>query len=87
MNKNPAFSFLVAAFLFAGFTSAFAADPAPNGIDLELRATLAEQGFPGRIESTLEKHLGRPVDPANAALGRLLFFDKFAATPTLRPSG
>src|SRR6476660_2471717 len=46
-------------------------------VDQELRSVLALQGFTGRVESTLEKRLGRPLDPAKAELGRLLFFDKF----------
>jgi len=29
------------------------------------------------VESTLEQRLGRPLDPAKANLGRLLFFDEF----------
>jgi cytochrome c peroxidase len=37
---------------------------------------LAAAGFTGSIESTLEARLGRPLDPALADLGRLLFFDK-----------
>ena len=55
----------------------FAADAAPESLDRELRSVLAKQGFTGRVESTLERRLGRPVDPAKAELGRLLFFDKF----------
>ena len=40
------------------------------------RARSPAPGSPGRIESTLEKRLGRPVDPELATLGRDLFFDK-----------
>ena len=74
MKIDPRLSFVLAGLVFAGFTNAFAADPAPKGIDQELRAALAGQGFTGRVESTLEKRLGRPLDPAKAELGRLLFF-------------
>jgi len=48
-----------------------------ENVDRELRSVLATQRFTGRVESTLEKRLGRPLDPAKAELGRLLFFDKF----------
>jgi len=46
------------------------------GIDRRLAAALVRAGFTGRIESRLEARLGRPIDPARADLGRLLFFDK-----------
>ena len=45
-------------------------------IDRRLAIALANEGFTGRIESTLTERLGRPIDPALADLGRLLFFDK-----------
>ena len=41
----------------------------------ELRGHLEERAFTGRIESTLEERLGRPVDQDLAEIGRLLFFD------------
>ena len=47
--------------------------------DRELQAVLRRAGFTGRIESTLEQRLGRPIDPELADLGRLLFFDKIGA--------
>ena len=51
-------------------------DPAVlAALDEELRVKLAEREFTGRIESTLEARLGRPVDPRLAEVGRLLFFD------------
>jgi len=50
------------------------------GSDRHLSARLAQvlnqQGFTGRIESTLETRLGRRVDEDLANLGRLLWFDK-----------
>src|SRR5436309_1278093 len=46
------------------------------GIDRRLAAALVRAGFTGRIESRLEARLGRPIDPARADLGRLLFFDR-----------
>lgn len=47
-----------------------------TAVDRRLLRVLQHAGFTGRIESTLEARLGRPVDPARADLGRLLFFDK-----------
>lgn len=46
------------------------------GLDRRLAEVLAAAGFTGRVESRLEVRLGRPLDPALADLGRLLFFDK-----------
>lgn len=46
-----------------------------DSLDQELRARLRELGFTGKIESTLERRLGRRVDPVRANLGRLLWFD------------
>jgi cytochrome c peroxidase len=44
-------------------------------LDHTLEAALARHGFNGRIESTLEKRLGRRIDRQLADLGRLLWFD------------
>ena len=49
----------------------------PADLDRQLGEVLTHNQFTGRVESTLEKRLGRPLDPAKAELGRLLFFDKF----------
>jgi len=46
-----------------------------NSYDRQLARELARQGFTGRIESQLEQRLGRPIQPALADLGRLVFFD------------
>ncbi|HEX6648304.1 MAG TPA: cytochrome c peroxidase [Pyrinomonadaceae bacterium] len=46
-----------------------------NELDQQLTTVLADHGFTGRIESTLEQRLGRKVDNQLADLGRLLFFD------------
>ena len=50
------------------------------GFDGRLNARLArvlhEQGFTGRVESTLEDRLGRRIDKQLADLGRLLWFDR-----------
>jgi len=45
-------------------------------LDRRLARVLAADGFTGRVQSTLEARLGRPLDPALVDLGRLLFFDK-----------
>ena len=44
-------------------------------LDEQLAAVLAEHGFTGRIESTLEPRHGRKLDNQIVDLGRLLFFD------------
>lgn len=51
-------------------------DPvAQAALDAKLSAHLAEREFTGRIESTLDARLGRPVDAQLAEVGRFLFFD------------
>src|SRR5262249_16551128 len=44
-------------------------------LDEELAVRLKQEGFTGRIESTLEQRLGRKLDNQLVDLGRLLFFD------------
>ena len=44
-------------------------------LDQQLESVLAQHGFTGRIESTLEHRLGRKLDNQLVDLGRLLFFD------------
>jgi cytochrome c peroxidase len=44
-------------------------------LDEQLATTLAQHGFTGRIESSLEPRLGRKLDNQLVDLGRLLFFD------------
>jgi cytochrome c peroxidase len=44
-------------------------------LDRSLAKVLRSQEFTGKIEATLTKRLGRPLNPALAELGRLLFFD------------
>lgn len=44
-------------------------------LDTSLQAKLHAVGFTGRIESTLPKRLGRPLNPGLARVGRLLWFD------------
>ncbi len=43
--------------------------------DQQLQVVLQKAGFTGSVEATLEKRLGRKLDPKLANLGRLLFFD------------
>lgn len=47
-------------------------------IDDRLSAVLHEQGFTGRVEESLERRLGRKLDPKLADVGRLLFFDRIS---------
>jgi cytochrome c peroxidase len=44
-------------------------------LDQELLAVLQNEGFTGRIESALEKRIGRQIDHQLADLGRFLWFD------------
>jgi cytochrome c peroxidase len=44
-------------------------------LDAQLTVILRDQGFTGRIESTLAGRLGRPLDTRLADVGRLLWFD------------
>jgi cytochrome c peroxidase len=46
-----------------------------GSVDQELRTTLASHGFTGRIESTVQARLGRPINEKLAAAGHLLYFD------------
>ena len=48
-------------------------------LDDQLRITLQQAGFTGKIESTLVTRLGRPLNPKLIKLGQLLFFDKIGA--------
>lgn len=77
MKTIPAATLFIAAIAFTGIADAFAGERATGNVDQELRAALSVQGFTGRVETTLKKRLGRPLDSAKAELGRLLFFDKF----------
>jgi len=46
-----------------------------HNLDRRLSWVLRGAGFTGRVESTLERRLGRPLNPKLANLGRLLWFD------------
>jgi cytochrome c peroxidase len=47
----------------------------PPDLDARVRGALQAAGFTGRVQSTLEHRLGRPVNRKMANLGRLLWFD------------
>ncbi len=68
---------VLTALFFIATDTLLADNPVSNDTDRDLQSVLAQQGFSGRVESTLEQRLGRRLDPAKAELGRLLFFDKF----------
>lgn len=65
--------------------SATAAEgPAParfghNDLDAALRAELASAGFTGRMQGTLQRRLGRPLNAELVDLGRLLWFDSISS--------
>jgi cytochrome c peroxidase len=65
----------LAAVLALAFTSPARAE-SPGDLDAQVRAVLKAAGFTGRVESTLEERLGRPLDRRLVNLGRLLWFDK-----------
>ncbi len=75
----------LAAGILAGCEGGQAVAPSPaeavaparrdGDLDRELRRYLAEHGFTGRVASTLQARLGRPLDRELADLGRLLWFD------------
>jgi cytochrome c peroxidase len=46
-----------------------------DNVDQELRGILARERFTGRIESTVEARLGRPINQKLAAAGNLLYYD------------
>jgi cytochrome c peroxidase len=50
-----------------------------SNLDQELTAILAAHGFTGRIESTLQARLGRPINVKLAAAGHMLYYDPILA--------
>jgi cytochrome c peroxidase len=60
-----------------GVVSSYAAGSAirTRRIDRQLQAVLRQQHFTGRVEASLERRLGRQLDPDLANIGRLLWFD------------
>ncbi len=61
--------------LFFAVDQAGAAPQDKKELDKELALVLRQAGFTGRIKSTLEQRLGRPIDRKLAKIGRLLWFD------------
>ena len=56
-------------------TGSSLAEDRAGRLDQQLRGVLHQAEFTGRIESTLEERLGRPINPQLVDLGRLLWFD------------
>jgi cytochrome c peroxidase len=73
----PSIGFFLFVFLCSFLGRAIASDDDREDVNRKLRAALARHEFTGRVESTLENRLGRPLNPAKAEVGRALFFDKF----------
>ena len=69
---GPWFALFSAGALLLQLQPAFAEE---DELDQQLIARLEQLGFTGKVEASLEQRLGRPVDPARADLGRLLWFD------------
>src|SRR5437764_402227 len=67
------FAWLIAALLLTYLSPAWAGRP--DATDQQLSVVLQRLGFTGKIQSSIEQRLGRPVDPVRANLGRLLWFD------------
>lgn len=59
--------------VLANIGAVFSASP---DIDQELKSQLASAGFQGKTQESLEKRLGRSLDPKLVEVGRLMFFDK-----------
>lgn len=54
-----------------------ATSQAADNLTARLQAVLHASGFSGRVGTTLESQLGRPIDRTMAELGRMLWFDSF----------
>jgi cytochrome c peroxidase len=77
-NLSSCNSFFLGFLFLALAAPAFAADLTPAAdLNNQLRSALARYRFTGRMETTLETRLGRPINAAKVELGRALFFDKF----------
>ncbi len=63
-------------FICAIASSTRGADP-QSDLDSQLREILVRYQFTGRVESTLQNRLRRPLNTAKIEVGRALFFDKF----------
>ena len=56
-------------------TTVISAHDDERQLDRELQAALAQAGFTGRVGSSLERRLGRALNPQLAEVGRMLWFD------------
>jgi cytochrome c peroxidase len=75
-SRSAKLSTLIAGLsICALFTLISKGSAASNDLDEHLALVLEQQGFTGRIESTLEQRIGHRIDNQLADLGRLLFFD------------
>ena len=77
MNTTAFPSRLAATILLLGVSAATSLADTSSDLTRQFQAVLAQHKFTGKIESTLTKRLGRPLDPLKVELGRSLFFDKF----------
>src|SRR5262245_45890053 len=77
MNKRKRQTIIILAtlVLIVGVGGIFLIRAQQGELDRELAATLTDAGFTGRVESTLETRLGRPINRELADVGRLLWFD------------
>ncbi len=76
MRNRRAFVFAVLVSIGSvGFGLLAATPERGDWLDRRLTAALRRAGFTGRIESTLQQRLGRPLDGRLVEVGRLLFFD------------
>src|SRR5438105_470085 len=75
-NKRTNFHLAGAVFFATILCSSIGwAEDHDNNLDRRLSGVLRTVGFTGRVESTLEQRLGRPLIPKLVDLGRLLWFD------------
>src|ERR1700692_4343552 len=75
-KRKVTFHLILTVFAVAIFSSSLArAEDHDNNLDQQLRQTLREAGFTGRVESTLEVRLGRSLNRKLVDLGRMLWFD------------
>src|SRR6476660_7220551 len=75
-SRSAKFSTLIAGLsICALFTLISKGSVASSELDEHLATVLEQQGFTGRIQSTLEQRIGHRIDNQLADLGRLLFFD------------
>lgn len=67
---------LLSSMLFLNI-SACSTQPPKDELNEKLKAVLKDAGFTGQVSQSLEKRMGRKLDPKLIELGQLIFFDKF----------